>query len=208
MLFRSEMLAAQLKIEDANDKRLFEIAFREIRRLNGLITDFLEFAKPKDEQADNVQIEITVKEVSEAMLADTSKGKISFKLDIPTNLILHINRERVKQVLFNLFLNSVEATGGEGVKISVFAKDNENGQALLDVIDDGPGIPSENLTRIFDPFFTTKSSGTGLGLATVARILKAAGSEIHVIPRSQGAHFQLIIPTASTMELAEESARG
>jgi two-component system sensor histidine kinase PilS (NtrC family) len=198
-----EMLSHKLKLEDAEDKKLFRIAQREIQRLNHLITDFLEFAKPRDEDAGDFNLAGMVSEVSEAVQTSAKcHSLIQFHTEIPPGVSLHANRERIKQVLFNLFLNSAEAAGVNEVKITVRASDGKDGHVRIDVIDNGPGIPKENADKVFDPFFTTKTSGTGLGLATVARILKAAKSEIHLVPSEQGAHFQLIIPASSTMELA------
>ena len=122
--------------------------------------------------------------------------------DASNQNLISSNRERIKQVLFNLFLNSLEAATSSPVQILVRSSGGKDGQARIDVIDNGPGIPPELSQKIFDPFFTTKSRGTGLGLATVARILKAAKSEIHLLPSSSGAHFQLIVPASSSMELA------
>lgn len=198
-----EMLSRHLKVEDEQDQKLFHIALREIERLNHLITDFLEFAKPRDEAPDNFDFAEAVQEVTEAVLSSNSGGgNVEFQTNIPRGTNLHVNRERMKQVLFNLFLNSVEAAAGRTVRVSVSCSRVQNGQVLVDIADTGPGIPVENLEKIFDPFFTTKTNGTGLGLSTVARILKAAKSEIHAVPSAWGAHFQLTIPAASSMELA------
>jgi two-component system sensor histidine kinase PilS (NtrC family) len=196
-----EMLSHNLKLTDEQDQKLFGIAQREIHRLNHLITDFLEFAKPRDEAPDDFPLAEVVREVSEAMQS-REPGRLEITSELAPGVCLHANRERIKQVLFNLFLNSVEAAGTARVRITVRSSDGKDGQVRIDVIDDGPGISPENMPKIFDPFFTTKSEGTGLGLATVARVLKAAKSEIHVLPSSRGAHFQLIIPASSTMELA------
>jgi two-component system sensor histidine kinase PilS (NtrC family) len=198
-----EMLSHQLSLEGEQNQKLFDIALREVKRLNRLVTDFLEFAKPRDETANDFDLAAAVREVSEAVQAMAgSERKIEFELALPEGFSIHANRERIKQVLFNLFLNSLEAAGDRGVRVTVRSSEGGDGQARVDIIDDGPGIPPENIAKIFDPFFTTKTSGTGLGLATVARILKAAKSEIHVIPSATGAHFQLVVPSSSTMELA------
>ena len=198
-----EMLSRNLQLNNEQDQKLFDIALREIQRLNNLITDFLEFAKPRDETADDFELATAVSEVAEAVKTSEAKGtRIEFRTEFPAGVSIHANRERIKQVLFNLFLNSLEAAGGNAVTITMRSSDGKNGHARIDVIDDGPGVPASLSAKIFDPFFTTKSQGTGLGLATVARILKAAKSEIRLIPSAKGAHFQLIVPASSTMELA------
>ncbi len=198
-----EMLSQNLVIESAGDRKLFDISLREVRRLNHLVTDFLEFAKPRDESSDNFSLREAILEVAEAVQASLKPTmRVNFSLEVTAEISVHANRERIKQVLFNLFLNSVEAAGERPVKIHVRAGESSDGYVNVHVLDDGPGIPPELTTKVFDPFFTTKDHGTGLGLATVARILKAAKGEIHVVPSLQGAHFHLTVPTPSKMELA------
>jgi two-component system sensor histidine kinase PilS (NtrC family) len=198
-----ELLSQNLRLDNEQDKRLFDIALREVYRLNMLITDFLEFAKPRDETAGDFNLSAAVREVADALESSAIGGaNIKFVEHVSPKISIHANRERIKQVLFNLFLNSFEASGDNGVTITVSAAESREGHALLDIYDDGPGISPEHAAKIFDPFFTTKSHGTGLGLATVARILKAAKSDITLLPSPKGAHFQLTIPTSSSRELA------
>ena len=197
-----EMLYANLEIKGEQERRLFDIALREISRLNNLITDFLEFAKPRDETAGDFQLREAVLEVSEAVQSGRTKGrKLSVASEISGEIIVHANRERIKQVLFNLFLNSVEAAKSDTVGIRVKAERQPSGVVAIDVSDDGPGIPPELHAKVFDPFFTTKREGTGLGLATVARILKAAKGGIQLVPSTGGAHFRIELPGSSAMEL-------
>jgi two-component system sensor histidine kinase PilS (NtrC family) len=197
-----EVLSNNLRIESDQDKRLFDIALREINRLNNLITDFLEFAKPKDESPEAFSLKEMVREVADAVQSGKGKGgPVEIDVEIAPALLVHANRERIKQVFFNLFLNSREAAGERAVKILVKSSNGDDGLVKIDVTDNGPGIPQELSTKIFDPFFTTKSKGTGLGLATVARIIKAAKGEIQVLPSEGGAHFQMTIPAPSAMEL-------
>ena len=196
-----EMLYANLDIKTDQERRLFDIALREISRLNTLITDFLEFAKPKDETASHFQLSEAVLEVSEAVQSGRAKGrKVTFAVSIDPALCVHANRERIKQVLFNLFLNSVEASRADSVAITVRAEPAGD-TVRIDVADDGPGVPPELRAKIFDPFFTTKRDGTGLGLATVARIIKAARGSIQVQPSVAGAHFRIELPASTAAEL-------
>ncbi len=198
-----EMLSMNLEIVNEQDRKLFNIALREISRLKNLITDFLEFAKPRNEQADDFSLRDAVLEVSEAITGSAQgAANVEFSVDVAPGVLIHANRERMKQVFFNLFLNSMEAAGSAGVRIAVRSSNEQPGFVRINVLDNGPGIPSGLMSKIFDPFFTTKPKGTGLGLASVARIMKAAKSEIRVVPSQNGAHFLLIIPASSMIELA------
>lgn len=198
-----EMLAKNLVIQNPADQKLIDIATREIKRLNLLITDFLEFAKPRDDVADDFPLRKVITEVSEAVLNSGLPGrKVIFTLNVDESTHIHINRERMKQVLFNLFLNSMEASIKEMLHITVSSRPTDDGHISIDVIDDGPGIPSDHAQKIFTPFYTTKPKGTGLGLATVARILKAAKSEISLHSHVGGAHFHILVPASSRISLA------
>lgn len=195
-----ELLALHLKPDSDSDQRLLDISLRETRRLNTLITDFLEFAKPKDNTAELFSLTELVREVAEAVRAGERGGRAEIELTIPNALRVMASRERLKQVFFNLFLNAVEAAPNGAVRIEVIATAEGSSAARIDVQDNGTGIPPAVAEKIFDPFFTTKPSGTGLGLPTVAQILKAARGEIRLVPSERGAHFRLRLPTSGTLE--------
>jgi two-component system, NtrC family, sensor histidine kinase PilS len=194
-----ELLAQHLRPENDQDRRLLDISLRETRRLNTLITDFLEFAKPKDHSSEIFPLRELVQEVADAVRAGDRGDSLTAELSIPGTIHAVANRERMKQVFFNLFLNSLEASPGQPVKITVGATAG-GGSVQIDVKDDGSGIAPAVAERIFDPFFTTKASGTGLGLPTVAQILKSAKGEIQLLPSEKGAHFRLRLPSSATLD--------
>jgi two-component system, NtrC family, sensor histidine kinase PilS len=190
-----EMLAQHLNVETEHDRKLMDISLREIRRLNTLITDFLEYAKPRNDKLDAFPLHEVVSEVADAVQSGTKNaGPVAIRWNIGENLRVHANRERIKQVFFNLFLNAIEAASGQPISISVQAAPTDDDMLAIDVIDNGPGIPPSVVKKIFDPFFTTKTSGTGLGLATVARIVNSAKGEIRVEDSPKGAHFHIRLP--------------
>jgi two-component system sensor histidine kinase PilS (NtrC family) len=190
-----ELLNKHLVIDKEEDKKLLDISLREIHRLNRLITDFLEFAKPRDGESKELALFSLVKEVAEAI---QSRAGISvkpvFDIRIDPSFQVYSDPERLKQVFFNLFINSVEAAESSSLKIHVEARRDAEGMAEIDISDDGAGIPEKIGKRIFDPFFTTKQNGTGLGLATVAQIVKASKGDIALEPSNRGALFRLHLP--------------
>jgi PAS domain S-box-containing protein len=115
------------------------------------------------------------------------------------------NGARLEQVLVNLLLNAVQAfdEARPDNRIEVRGSSSTDGQVVLDVIDNGPGVPADVLGHIFDPFFTTKpvGEGTGLGLAVVHGLLAQIGGTISVLqaPRG-GAQFRVTLPVASANE--------
>jgi two-component system sensor histidine kinase PilS (NtrC family) len=189
-----ELLSQHLEITNPQDKKLLEISLREIRRLNILITDFLEFAKPKDNFAKDFSLAELIREVEEAILSRNQKKEVVFHNSIQGDIFVYASYERMKQVFFNLFLNAIQACKTNRSTITVSAQRESDDLIKITVLDDGPGIPEKIAGRVFDPFFTTKEDGTGLGLATVAQIVRAAKGEVALKPSAQGALFEITIP--------------
>jgi two-component system NtrC family sensor kinase len=125
---------------------------------------------------------------------------IEVREDYAANLpVVLANRDAIQQVVLNLIINAqqamVDANGGGVLAIRTFL---EGDSVVVEVCDDGPGIPPELAGRIFEPFFTTKSVGaaTGLGLSLSFGIAKAHGGSLGVLPRARGTCFQLSLPGA------------
>jgi two-component system sensor histidine kinase PilS (NtrC family) len=188
-----EILRENLKVDNDEDRKLMSIALRETQRLNHLITDFLQYARPKPPKFQSLKIGAVVLEVVEAIqtrLGDMSK--VHFKINIPDDLVIFGDEERIKQVFFNLFINSIEASTGQDLLIKVDAGLKRN-FIQINVADNGLGIAADISKKIFDPFFTTKSAGTGLGLSMVSQIIKSHNATIQVVS-GKGAQFRLRFP--------------
>lgn len=198
-----ETLGAHLRIDNEEDKKLISISLREIKRLNQLITDFLEFAKPKDSHSEQFRLRDKVEEVCEAIETRSKDGKkVQFELNIPADLELELSPERLKQIFFNLFINAVEASQSDSVKIEVSCEEAEEELKIL-IKDNGPGVPPDLTKKIFDPFFTTKPSGTGLGLSTVAQIVKSMKGSVSLVSGDSGACFEIKWPRSASHSLAK-----
>ena len=184
------------------DQKTANIMIAEVDRLNRVVGQLLEFARPvpvspkltslKDLVDDSVRlIEQKTKEKQITVIALNSA-----KVDTAV-----IDPDRINQVLLNLYLNAIESMepGGElGVELSA---DEEDHCIEIRVSDTGCGIPGEHLSRIFDPYFTTKSTGTGLGLAIAHNITEAMGGKISISSRpGKGTIFCLTIPNPDTPE--------
>ena len=120
-----------------------------------------------------------------------SQGKAQFRGD----------RQQLKQVLINLVQNAAESMVREGVIIlrtrddSILFKGNQSNVALIEVEDNGPGIPSEAQGRLFEPFFSTRKDGTGLGLPISARIIDRHGGTLEFETQAgQGTIFRIVLP--------------
>jgi two-component system sensor histidine kinase PilS (NtrC family) len=190
-----EMLAASGSYTD-EDRRLFDIVLREADRLNGLVTDFLGFARPAAPEPVDVSLPALLGEVVHMFSADPRVERVRLESDI-ADVCGRIDAAQIKQVLWNLLLNAAQASPeGGGIRLRC-GPGQRAGTVFVSVEDQGGGIAPDLLPRIFDPFFTTKPQGTGLGLATVHRIVDAHGGQVEVESRvGQGTRFTLVLPAS------------
>ncbi|MDP3940149.1 MAG: histidine kinase dimerization/phospho-acceptor domain-containing protein, partial [Deltaproteobacteria bacterium] len=178
-----EMLSKELQLTDYQG-RLMAIVLREADRLNRLLTEFLQFAKPQETKPRPVNLGGLIRESAEVFLQEQREGsRLEIQIDVPAGITVAGDAGQLRQVAWNLFLNARDAMKGSG-KVRVSARSapgeaQESGMASRKEIggvvpgwvelcfeDSGAGIPAEAIHRIFEPFFTTKEQGTGLGLAT------------------------------------------
>lgn len=159
------------------NKKLMNIVLRETRRLDGLINDFLNFARPRPLKKEVLSLDAEVCDTLDLLSTSAESDKsIRLNNDLEKDVLIVGDSSQIKQVAWNLLKNAFESIVEEGV-INVELKKNEQ-QAILIISDNGQGINLQQLPHVFDPFFTTKSGGTGLGLATVYRILEEHGADI------------------------------
>ncbi len=181
--------------ESADTRQEFlEIIQKEGRRLNRLLTNFLEFARPREPQYRYMDIGSILDSVIN--LASHGLGQKAIVLrkelepDIPH---LECDPEQLQQVILNLTINAVQATPGSG-DIVLRAKGGR-GRIQIDVTDQGCGVRSDLLDRIFDPFFTSKENGTGLGLSVAHQIISQHGGALTAKNNPRGGMtFTVLLP--------------
>jgi two-component system sensor histidine kinase PilS (NtrC family) len=193
-----EVLRQNLKPQGA-DRRLMDIVLRESDRLDGTITEFLEFSRPRRLQPVPTDVTQMIDEV--LLLIGQSGQGVRIVKDYPDGTVkAYVDAAQVRQALWNLCRNSLDAMpqGGElRVAARLTAAGGVESRVLVEIVveDSGPGIAAEHLPNIFEPFFTTKPDGTGLGLAIVHRIIQEHEGEIRVeTARSGGARFVILLP--------------
>lgn len=179
----------------ASDVKIAEIMISETERLNRVISQLLEFARPIHVRWISVNIADLIKDSLTLIAESANKHHIELFFEPPADLPeLQTDPDRVRQVLLNLYLNSIDAmpAGGQ-LKLSA-AFNADQGTISIVVSDSGCGITPENLEKIFDPYFTTKPTGTGLGLGMVANIMEALQGRIKVNSSAEGTVFTLHLP--------------
>lgn len=184
------------KFPDGSDgSEAASVMIKEVDRLNRVISELLEFARPSKMNLKPSDINTVLDHSVRLIRQDADLKNIKVELKTENNLPdVMIDPDRFTQCLLNLYLNSIQsmATGG---KLSVSSRYIEDQYVEINVSDSGAGIPLKNLNHIFDPYFTTRSTGTGLGLAIVHKIIEAHDGKITVHSESnKGTIFTIQTP--------------
>lgn len=178
-----------------------EIITSEITRLERIVQDVLNFARPSEPELKTISALGLLGEVHALMASSQGSPSVQFRLEPGCDLFVSVDSAHIKQVLINLVRNAAEAIEGEG-SITLRARADRarlhgtiRDVAILEVADTGKGIPPEVEKRLFDPFFSTKETGTGLGLSTAARIVEKHGGLLQYHTRvGHGTTFGIILP--------------
>ena len=186
--------------EDALDRK-FEIVSAEIRRLENIVRNFLEFSRPPELKLSVESISAILDRTLELTAPRLADCKIALlRQDAPNLPPVLADSEQIMQVLLNLLNNAAEATGEEGrIRVISTAESYAEGREMVVVrlSDSGPGMPKEVSRRIFEPFFSTKDDGTGLGLCIAGRITaRHQGRLVLESSNEQGTTFAIYIPAA------------
>lgn len=151
----------------------------ELKRLEHLLSDFLELARPRPLAREPIDLGELIADVLAFQEPAAQAQGVTLTRLTEARVVAVGDRERLKQVLFNLVANALEAT--EHGEVRVVCERAEDGErARIRVTDSGRGIPRATLARIFEPFFTTKEAGTGLGLSIVRQIVQRLDGDVDV----------------------------
>lgn len=164
-----------------DDRGTAEIMIQEVERLNRVISQLLEFARPMSVQKRLTSPHLLIQHSLKMVQQQAIEKGVRIEVDVPKDLPeVPMDPDRMNQVLLNLYLNALEAmTEGGTLSVQVSSPDARGG-ICISVRDTGLGIRKEDLAHIFDPYFTTRPSGTGLGLAIVHRIIESHRGEVRV----------------------------
>ncbi len=202
---------------DAEHLRLMEIVLREVERLDRLIADFLAYARPAPAQPAAVDLGPVLDELTGMFEASPASEGVETRVAVPPGTGVRVDPRQLRQLLWNLVLNAAQAMP-EGGRLEIAARGldeppqgapsaDRNGAEKepvgveISISDTGVGIPPDVLERIFDPFFTTKRGGTGLGLATVHRVVEGNGGSVRAESRvGEGTCFRIRLPAAEVTE--------
>ncbi|MFH1116638.1 MAG: ATP-binding protein [Pseudomonadota bacterium] len=201
---RNPLSAANMSIQDllksvsvsGNDKRRIEILGKEITRVDRILTEMLDFAKPMKYDFQPLSIDALIHSCLDVLETRIRGKDVVVRIDLPEGSPAPVlDREKMVQALINVLLNSIEAVG-QGGRVEISAA-QAAGSLRIDIVDNGPGIAEEDVQFIFDPFFSRKKRGTGLGLANARKIVEAHGGKIDLRPaRSGGTLVTIDLPVS------------
>ena len=184
----------------------------EAKLANAIVVEMLEFVRPVRLQVEHTAIADVLHQAVLLAESKVTRGGIAVVMDVPNNLpMIEGDQHQLCQVFTNLIANAFEALEGKGslsISASMGAIEPDPGfgvapelepTIVVDVVDNGPGVPPELSDRIYDPFFTTKVKGTGLGLGIVRKIVDAHDGRIDLTSSPEtGTRFRVTLPVSST----------
>jgi two-component system, NtrC family, sensor histidine kinase HydH len=177
------------------NQQISNLMIQEVDRLNRVVGQLHEFARPITVLKKSIQIKAFLKDSLKLIERQASEANISIKTDFDSDVDeILIDPDRINQVLLNLYLNAIDSMNNGGSLTVMLAKSPKKNGIEIKVSDTGKGITEGDLSHVFDPYFTTKASGTGLGLAIVHNIMEAHGGEIAIESRlGQGTGVTIFI---------------
>jgi signal transduction histidine kinase len=177
--------------------RMLETINQETQRAGEIVRGLLEFSRAQTFSLQPYPLVKVVDKVKLLVASEVPTG-ITLETDVPEDIILYIDVQKLVEALLNLTINAIQAIPEPPGTVSIGAeKDADNTNAVITVADTGTGIDKEHLQKIFDPFFTTKTAenGTGLGLAVVYGIIKKQNGSTRVeSEKGQGSRFIITLP--------------
>ncbi len=186
----AQLISKQADTSDETQKRSMEIV-NEADRVAAQLNEFINYSRPREVRLTTVHLNTVANEVVRALTYDIEEKQISLQITGDV-LAIQADEQLLRQVMFNLLLNAVQALGERG-QIEIHTTKTSSTEAMFEVCDNGPGVPAGERVEIFKPYFTTTQKGTGLGLAVVQQICLAHGWEIRCEANTpRGARFQIM----------------
>jgi signal transduction histidine kinase len=167
----------------------------EIRRLNGIIEEFLTFSKSRRLNLRDCPVQEVLQKILHLISAEAASRGIALKTDWEEKpIVIPMDMDKLQQAFLNFIKNAMESISGEGA-VTLAVRKTENGQVSVRISDTGCGMTTEEVERIFNPEYTTKEKGLGLGLPLAHEIIRGHGGEIRVLSRKgEGTTFEILLP--------------
>jgi signal transduction histidine kinase len=186
------LIADDLPAADPRKQHIQKV-IDEVRTLNRVITEFLEFARPVAPSPEWTPVARLVDDAAFLLGPEMERAGVELHQDVPAELRVYADAEQVKRALANLMKNAVQAMRNGG-RLRVWGR-AVDGEIVLEVEDTGAGMDAQTQQRLFEPFFTTREQGSGLGLAIVRRSVEENGGRVELKRTGAGGTvIQLVLP--------------
>ncbi len=187
------------RFEDPEFRRRFSVLIpAEVERIDNLTQQLLDLSNPRRHQMERISLHTSILETIDLMLTRAQEARVSLNSQLTAGAdMIWADAGAIRQVLINLLINAFQALEHQDAerRVQVRTRNSPNGSVVLEVSDNGPGIPVEQRTRLFHPFVSTKTKGMGLGLAVCADFLHEHRATIIVpVVGRPGATFRITFP--------------
>lgn len=189
------LIADELPDDDPRKVHIQKVS-AEVRTLNLVISEFLDFARPSSPQPENVLLHAVVGDAAFLLSPEMEAAGVTFHDEVPPDIRVYADAEQVKRAVVNLMKNGVQAMQ-DGGTLSVRARHvgDTGDRVAIEVEDMGPGVTDDMRRRLFEPFFTTREKGSGLGLAIVQKTAETNDGHVEVESEpGRGTTFRMILP--------------
>lgn len=171
----AEHLRKKAEKAGTSDARLLGAIHDESKRLSRVVTDFLDYARPKSPKMVEVDLGRVIEQVVVFLEGECARHGVTLLREVPGDITVMGDKDLLYRAMYNVVTNAIQAMDGSGT-ITITAT-HEVDVVHVIILDDGPGFPAEHIDEIKDPFYTTKDTGTGLGLAIVGSIIEGHGGQ-------------------------------
>ena len=182
-----------------DDQELLAIARTHTHRINRIVEDVLQLSNRKQVSNEAIDLSHVVSDFRSRFITENRLDDTDLTVATEPNVIAIFDPDHLDQVLWNLCTNSRLHNNHRNIKITISCWQSQQGTAVLDIVDDGIGIPDLNREQLFEPFYSTHHNGSGLGLYIIRELCDLNKASIECIPRSEGAHFQITLNSAQQL---------
>jgi len=203
-----EELAGMPSVDRAEWGELLDSTKSEIKRLERLVNNFLAYARPSRPHFEPHDLNVVTGELLRFLEADFRQSGVTLKHDFePLLPSVELDVTQFKQALINLLVNARQVLQGGG-SVTVRTRPGQGGEVVLEIEDDGPGIPVEARERIFEVFYSSRGGGTGLGLPIARQIVERHGGTIEIeSEESKGTIFRIRLPRQQPTDQGAQGRR-
>jgi signal transduction histidine kinase len=186
----AQMLSKQTGASPEDIREKSRAIVSETDKVTAQLNEFINYSRPREIRRSKIALGSAIQEVVRTLAHDIEEKQLRVETG-GEPIAIEADEQLLRQVLFNLLLNAVQAADQNG-QIQIAARRLNAGEAVLEIRDNGPGVPPDRRQEIFKPYFTTNQKGTGLGLAVVQQIVLAHGWEIVCLANEpKGALFRI-----------------